>query len=113
MAGLMGFGLFRVHGHSMAPGLLPGDYLLTRPYWPWQQPQPGDQVVYAAPQGGLLIKTVTALWADNTVSVRGDSGLSAPQVDLGQVPVAAIIGKVWTVIRQSSTAPDGPRSLTQ
>lgn len=95
---LFGYEVLRVQGRSMAPTLAPGDFVLVRRYTTWRGPRGGDIVTYSNDDGQLLVKRLGKASGDG-FRVSGDGPLSAPCVDLGNVPVAAMRGRVVQVIR--------------
>jgi hypothetical protein len=66
---------YEVAGVSMAPGLLPGDLVVTGA-WPlldaWRPPRRLDRWVVAAPDGELAIKRIVGLPGETVALVAGD-----------------------------------------
>lgn len=60
-----------VRSGSMSPTFLPGDVLLVRPLWPWEDlPSRGAVVAIRMPEGPLFLKRVAALPGE-TLQMRG------------------------------------------
>jgi signal peptidase I len=84
-----------VLGHSMAPGLRAGDWLLVDPDAYRAGPLRLGDLVLAGGDHGLVVKRVGALSGNGTVELVGD----APSVDDHRhdlvVPLSAISGRPW------------------
>ena len=66
-----GLSLYKVQGHSMAPTLCPGDYVLTRtPGASTRAPRRGD-VVVAAMAGGSRLKRIVGLPEERLIFTEG------------------------------------------
>jgi nickel-type superoxide dismutase maturation protease len=86
---------YRVSGASMIPLLNPGDEVLLDPRaYRRAAPQPGDMVValHPAKTGIHIIRRVSALNPDGTVSLRGENPFESS--DFRAVPTGTILGKV-------------------
>ena len=103
MKTVLGFGLLRVEGRSMAPTIMPGDYVLLGRFRRQRPPRPGDIAVYADADGRRLVKRLVKRLTNGRFMVRGDGVLSAPSGDLGPVRAAALHGRVLHVIRPPGT----------
>ena len=91
---LFGLRLYRVRGHSMAPTMAHGTYLLLRLYGKRRRPRRGDICVFRTAQGQTVIKRLASPMGGGCFRVRGDSSLSAPGIDFGPVAERALIGRV-------------------
>jgi signal peptidase I len=95
--------------NSMAPALMPGDWLLIDPT-PRQWPRRGSIVVFLEPQSGILaIKRVAARPGDRVrisagllhldpdeAWLLGDNGpISLDSRRYGPVPLEALVGRAW------------------
>ncbi len=93
-------GRLAVTGRSMAPGLLPGDWLLVDPAWPsWPSGvTPGDLVVVTDPRrpDRLLVKRVRAVHKDGRLNVQGDAAAASTDSRIfGPVALASVLGRPW------------------
>jgi signal peptidase I len=84
-----------VRGHSMAPGLRAGDWLLVDPdAYRAAPPRPGH-LVLAESDAGLLVKRVGAFSRDGTIELIGDApSTDGHRHDLA-LPLSAISGRPW------------------
>ena len=84
-----------VHGHSMRPGLEPGDRLLVLG---WGRTRPGDLVAVADPRDSerVLVKRVTSVDAgDNRLTIAGDNpAASTDSRTFGPVDPGLVLGRV-------------------
>ncbi len=79
----------------MAPGLLPGDWLLVDPdAYRATAPGVGD-LVLAMSDAGLIVKRVAAVTADGTVHLIGDAPSVGGHGHDAVVPRAAVAGRPW------------------
>ncbi|MEM1411981.1 MAG: S26 family signal peptidase [Pseudomonadota bacterium] len=87
---MMGFGLLRIRGESMAPSLRHGDLVLTR-RWGRRKPAPqvGAVLCVDHPVYGAIVKRVTAV-KEQHIALAGDGPASTPSMDLGWVPAARV-----------------------
>ncbi|MEA2025501.1 MAG: nickel-type superoxide dismutase maturation protease [Chloroflexota bacterium] len=87
-----------VEGRSMAPTLLPGDWLLADPdAYRDSPPRVGDLVLVPDPRdpSRLLVKRVAEV-VDGTLSVAGDSpGESTDSRAFGPVEASVVEGRPW------------------
>jgi signal peptidase I len=84
-----------VSGHSMAPGLRAGDWLLVDPdAYRVSSPRPGD-LVLAEKAEGLLVKRVGALPGDGVIELIGDAASTDDHRHDLAVPLSAISGRPW------------------
>ncbi|HEX2221223.1 MAG TPA: nickel-type superoxide dismutase maturation protease [Candidatus Limnocylindria bacterium] len=87
-----------VRGGSMAPGLLPGDWLFAeRLSYVFRAPHVGEVVVAADPRERErdLVKRVTAVEA-GLVTVHGDHPeASTDSREFGPIPTSLVRGRVW------------------
>lgn len=93
---LLGVGLARVHGRSMAPTLHPGDRLLVRYD---ASPRAGDVVVVRLPDGTLAVKRATVRdgagwWVD-----RDNPSEGVDSARVGTIPdadvLAVVLARLW------------------
>ncbi len=96
---MFGLRFCRVRGHSMAPTLSEGAYVLLRQYSARRRPRPDDICVFRATSVQTMIKRVVRETSPGYFEVRGDSALSAPSIDLGPVSVSDMVGHVVFTIR--------------
>ncbi|MGB0697504.1 MAG: S24/S26 family peptidase [Rhodospirillaceae bacterium] len=106
---VLGFGMLRIQGQSMAPTLQPGDYVILKRYGWLRHPRPEDVIVYAqggpsVERGQLRVKRITDIRSNGEIVVRGDGVLSAPTGDLGPVAPDRVQGRVIHVIRAKSAS---------
>lgn len=84
-----------VHGHSMAPSLREGDWLLVDPDgYRARQPQPGE-LVLAASADGLIVKRMSAVAADGSLLLEGDAPSRDGHHHDASVPPRAVVGLPW------------------
>ncbi len=91
-------GRVAVTGRSMAPGLLPGDWLLVEPLRAGSPPAKGDLVVVPDPRQPvrLLVKRVSAVERDGGLRLQGDAPDSSTNSrTFGPVDGAAVLGRPW------------------
>lgn len=75
-----------VRSGSMSPSLLPGDVLLIRPLWPWEDlPARGQVVAIRMPDGPLFLKRVAALPGERLQMRAGRLHLDGAPVPLEEV----------------------------
>lgn len=87
-----------VEGGSMAPTLLPGDWLLADPEaYRRQPPRVGQLVLVSDPRqpARLLVKRVAAVSADGRLEVRGDAAASTDSRVFGSLDPASVEGQPW------------------
>ncbi len=96
---MFGLRFCRVRGHSMAPTLSEGAYVLLRQYSAGRRPRPDDICVFRAASGQTMIKRLIRETEPGRFEVRGDGPLSAPSFDLGPVSVNDMVGHVVFTIR--------------
>ena len=88
-----------VHGHSMEPTLVGGDWLLVDPLaYPPRKPVIGDLVVVADPRRPerWLVKRVADILPDGGLMLAGDHPAHADEGDrLGPVGADALVGRPW------------------
>jgi|TARA_R110002072_G_scaffold49277_33_gene134064 phage repressor protein C with HTH and peptisase S24 domain len=95
--------LIKVTGHSMAPLLDDGDYLLVLPLRGRSRDlRPGKIVTANHPDLGLIVKRVTKLDpAANRVWLQSDNPvLGSDAQALGPLPLSVIEAWVWLAIRK-------------
>ncbi len=100
---MFGLRLFRIRGHSMAPTLDAGAYVLLRRYSDSRPPRQGDICVFRAATGQMMIKRVRREIGPGRFEVRGDGALSAPSIDLGPVSTQDMAGRVVFTLRPRKT----------
>ena len=84
-----------VRGHSMAPGLRAGDWLLVDPdAYRLIPPRPGD-VVIADREDGPLVKRLGALLGDRKVELIGDAPSDDGHRHDLALPLSSISGRPW------------------
>ena len=84
-----------VRGHSMEPGLRPGDWLLVDPdAYRARPPRPGN-LVLAESEDGLVVKRVGALADNGMIELRGDAPTRAGHRHDLALPLSAIGGRPW------------------
>lgn len=84
--------LIRIRGDSMSPRYQAGDYVLVaKPVW--RKLKEGDDVVTRHPRFGTIIKRITQI-EQNDLLLHGLNPLSTSSVELGAVPLNAVIGRV-------------------
>ncbi len=91
-------GRVAVTGLSMAPGLLPGDWLLVEPLRAGSPPAKGDLVVVPDPRQPvrLLVKRVIAVGSVGALRLQGDApDSSTDSRTFGPVDGAAVLGRPW------------------
>lgn len=76
-----------VRSPSMSPALVPGDVLLLRPLWPWEDlPARGQVAAIRMPDGPIFLKRVAALPGE-TLQMRGGTlhldGIPVPLEEVG------------------------------
>ncbi len=96
---LFGLRFCRVRGHSMAPTLDEGAYVLLRRHSTRRPPRPDDICVFRAAAGQTMIKRLVRETSPGSFEVRGDGPLSAPSIDLGPVATKDMVGRVVFTIR--------------
>jgi phage repressor protein C with HTH and peptisase S24 domain len=81
-----------VSGHSMAPALRDGDWLIVDK---WAHVVPGDVVLVRDPRsvGRLIVKRVRDLSTDAQVLLVSDHPAHAGEL-IGPVPTTAVVGRV-------------------
>jgi signal peptidase I len=87
-----------VKGHSMAPTLDDGDWLLVDPLaYSTRFPRPGELVVVTDPRDDrrVLIKRVAIATPDGVISLAGDHPSHALEEALAEVDPDAVIGRPW------------------
>lgn len=88
-----------VEGHSMAPALHPGDWLLVDPLaYRDAGPAVGDIVVAPDPRepARLVVKRVGDVTGDGSLELRGDSpDASTDSRAFGPLPASAVTGRAW------------------
>ena|SRR5688572_29595482 len=90
-----------VRGHSMAPNLLDGDWLLVNPdAYARRAPRQGELVVARDPRvggGRVLVKRVAAAdGGSGTLTLAGDHPAHSENGSaMGNVPAASILGRPW------------------
>jgi nickel-type superoxide dismutase maturation protease len=92
-------GRVAIVGSSMAPTLLPGDWLLADPdAYRERAPRPCELVLVPDPREPrrLLVKRVAGVEPDGRLRVAGDApGASTDWRDFGSLDRAAVAGKPW------------------
>lgn len=92
-------GRVAVSGGSMAPTLLPGDWLLADPdAFRRRPPAAGELVLVPDPRmpERLLVKRVAAAAADGTLELAGDAPeASTDSRTFGSVEAASVAGRPW------------------
>jgi signal peptidase I len=84
-----------VSGHSMAPGLRAGDWLLVDPdAYLAGPPRPGD-LVLADGDEGLVVKRAGAVPRDGEIELIGDAASNDDHRHDLAVPLSAISGRPW------------------
>ncbi len=103
---LLGWGVVRVEGRSMAPTLEDGDYVIVRDYGPGRRrPRVGDIALLDHPRLGRLLKRL-ADESDGHFSLIGDGVATTPSIDLGSVPPERLLARVvWRVARGTASTP--------
>lgn len=96
---MLPFGLFKVTGESMLPGLRSGDYVFIRRRPP--SLLTGDLVVVQHTQFGTIIKRIKHVCSNNQFTLEGDNPLaSTSSAALGLVSKEQVLGKVvWQIKR--------------
>ncbi len=88
-----------VEGRSMAPTLVPGEWLLVDPVaYRETGPAVGDLVVAPDPRepARLLVKRVRGVTVDGALELRGDApDVSTDSRTFGPLPVSAVTGRAW------------------
>jgi len=84
-----------VRGHSMAPGLRDGDWLLIDPDAYRLMPPRAGQLVLAESPDGPLVKRARESTADGSVLLVGDAPSDAAHRHDVIVPLFAISGRPW------------------
>jgi nickel-type superoxide dismutase maturation protease len=88
-----------VEGHSMEPGLEPGDWVLVDPEaYAARPPRPGELVLAPDPREDdrLLIKRVAGVDADGGLRLAGDNGASSTDWrTFGSVDARRVEGRPW------------------
>jgi nickel-type superoxide dismutase maturation protease len=88
-----------VGGTSMAPGLIPGDWLILDPdAYRRRSPAPRELVVVRDPRepGQLLVKRVAAVEPGGALALLGDNPAeSTDSRSFGAVPPSAVLGRPW------------------
>jgi len=82
----------------MAPGLLPGDWLLVEPAATGSPPAKGELVVVPDPRqpARLLVKRVSAVDSVGALQLGGDApGSSTDSRTFGPVDGTAVLGRPW------------------
>lgn len=85
-------------GQSMAPGLLPGDWLLMDPSGVAPRPVAGELVVVPDPRrpDRLLVKRVEGVESGGRLLLRGDvPDASTDSRTFGAVDADAVLGRPW------------------
>ncbi len=100
---MFGLRLFRIRGHSMAPTLDAGAYVLLRHYSDSRPRRQGDICVFRTSAGQMMIKRVRREIGPGRFEVRGDGALSAPSVDIGPVAAQDMFGRVVFTLRSRKT----------
>jgi signal peptidase I len=84
-----------VRGHSMAPRLLEGDWLLVDPdAFTTSPPDPGD-LVLANGADGLVVKRLGAVLSNGMLGLAGDAPSNDDHGHELAVPLSAISGRPW------------------
>ena len=102
---LLGLRLARVRGHSMAPAIPDGAYVLLRSYGGKRHPRHGDICVFRTVHGQRMIKRVIQKNDGGDFAVRGDGGGSAPGTDIGPVAEQDMPGRVILTLRPHRRGP--------
>ena len=91
--------LAKVRGESMAPTLMPGDYMIIIKA---RTLRPGFVVLVDHPKYGTIVKRVKSIENDE-ISLEGDGPDSTSTEAMGSIHVKAVRGRVrWAI-----TAPNG------
>lgn len=98
-------GLYRIHGDSMSPSLLTGDYVVT---WRMQASRllEGQVVVVDHPTLGRIVKRIHALLANQQVLLIGDNRRQSTETEvIGHVDAHRVLGKmVWRIAMPTGRA---------
>lgn len=84
--------LRKIDGHSMAPGLMPGDYILALKL-PQFFYQPGQIVLVKHPQYGAIIKRIKAKQGSR-ITLIGDNPASVSSEQMGWLDQGLIQAKL-------------------
>ncbi|MDL2191959.1 nickel-type superoxide dismutase maturation protease [Cobetia sp. LC6] len=98
----MPFGLYRVNGISMSPGLAPGDYVVTLKRWKSRY-RIGDIVVAQHPHFGRIIKRIRAIQSDGMLWLEGSHPDSTSTEKMGLLSNHLIKGRVIHTFSQDNT----------
>lgn len=93
-------GLYRVHGDSMSPSLLDGDYVVT-----WRASskrlRPGRIVVVDHLRFGRIVKRIERVTTDGYIRLVGDNPVFSTSTDaIGDVTAKSVRGVVIHRIRR-------------
>ena len=101
---LLGFGIVRVSGLSMAPALADGDFVLFRRFSPNDIPSPGRVVVVRHQQLGTIVKLLGEEVAPGQFRLHGLSALSMDSHHLGNTMRRDLIGQAVLRMGANGTA---------
>ncbi|WP_176493246.1 S26 family signal peptidase [Cobetia sp. 5-25-4-2] len=93
----MPFGLYRVNGLSMSPGLAPGDYVVTLKRWRSRY-RVGDIVVARHPHFGHIIKRICEIQPDGMLWLEGTHPDSTSTEKMGLLSCRLVKGRVITKV---------------
>jgi phage repressor protein C with HTH and peptisase S24 domain len=95
------FAIHRVSGESMSPELNAGDYVvLCIAPWFVSSPKSGEWLVFDHPIYGSLVKEVVQVNREQNIFLaRGLNPQSISTMEMGEMPLAFITGKVLFRIR--------------
>lgn len=91
---MFGYAIWKVRGHSMAPALLDGSFVLLRTRVNVTKLTNGCRVIIKHPQFGDMVKTVAYVDSKGVIWCRGENQQSISMAQIGAIKKEQIIGRV-------------------
>lgn len=101
---ILGLKIWRVQGHSMAPAIPPGSFLLAVK-WLFLFPiKEGQRLVINHPRYGVIVKTVATVDNNGLIWSKGENSESITIEQLGPINTLQVLGRVIRIFKQDSIA---------
>lgn len=96
---MLGFKIWKVEGHSMAPKIPQDSYVLINKWLNFLPVKKGQQLIMKHRVHGLIVKTVAIVDHNGFIWSKGENKNSVSVEQLGPVSKDQVIGRVLTIFK--------------
>ncbi|REL35239.1 S24 family peptidase [Thalassotalea euphylliae] len=96
---MLGLKIWKVKGHSMAPVIPQGCFILAAKWLNFMPIKPGQRLLIDHPEYGIIVKTVAVVDHNGLIWSKGENAASVPVEVLGPANKTQVLGRVIRIFK--------------